>query len=120
MATFAIDNVLSNAVKYTPDGKGIGVAAKVVGDSAVIEIRDEGVGIPDEKREQIFEPYYSPEDTNHHATGQYGHLTGGIGLGLTISRLIVEHHGGTLSLQSEGKNRGTSVTMTFPLSVNPL
>jgi signal transduction histidine kinase len=113
----AIDNILSNAIKYTPDGKGIAVTAKAEERSAVIEVRDEGVGIPREKMKYIiFEPFFSLEDVYQHSTGQYKYKGGGIGLGLTLAHMIMEYHSGKLTIESAGENMGTTVTMSFPLA----
>ena len=115
MVSKMMDNIISNAVKYTPDGKGVWVTAKLERGFAVLEVRDEGIGIPFERQQAVFEPYYSLENYDHHSTGRYKFMGGGIGLGLTVSRLIMEYHGGTLIIDSPGENRGTNVTMRFPL-----
>lgn len=114
MVMKAIDGILSNAVKYTPDGKGIKVAGKLENGNAVIEISDEGIGIPKGKMELVFEPYFSLEDALKHSTGEYAFKGGGLGLGLALARMIMEYHGGKLEVCSEGENKGTTVTMTFP------
>lgn len=115
MVSKMIDNILSNAIKYTPDGKAVRVTAKQEPGFAVLEVSDEGIGIPRDRMQAIFEPYYSLENVNHHTTGRYKFMGGGIGLGLTVSRLIMEYHGGNLTVDSPGENKGTNVTLRFPL-----
>ncbi|MBF0291447.1 MAG: PAS domain S-box protein [Nitrospinae bacterium] len=111
----ALLEILSNAIKYTSNGKKIWVTARCDGGRAVVEIKDEGIGVPFGKKALIFEPFFSLEDHYKHATSQYQYMGGGIGMGLTLSRLIMEYHGGRLELESEGENRGTSVKLIFPL-----
>ncbi|VAX15161.1 diguanylate cyclase/phosphodiesterase (GGDEF & EAL domains) with PAS/PAC sensor(s) [hydrothermal vent metagenome] len=115
MAQHAIGEALSNAIKYTPDGKNVYVRGKVTEKFAVIEVKDEGQGVPVEKLDMVFEPFFSFENHNIHSTSQYKYLGGGVGVGLTLARLIVERHKGKLTLQSEGEGKGTTVRMTFPL-----
>lgn len=107
------DYVLSNAIKYTPDGKRVKITAKTEGRYVIIEVRDEGIGISGEMRKLIFEPYFSLENIFHHSTGQYKHMGGGLGLGLTLARLIMDHHRGKIAIDSEGKNKGTTFTLYF-------
>ncbi len=116
MVSKMFDNILSNAVKYTPDGRSVRVMAKRESGFAVLEVRDEGIGIPGDRKQAIFEPYYSLEDAGHHSTGRYKFMGGGLGLGLTVSRLIMEYHGGSLTVDSPGENMGTNVTMRFPVA----
>ena len=86
-----LSNLLDNAIKYSPDGGTIDVEMRREPDDRVsIAVRDHGIGIPPEKRPRIFERYYQA-----HAEG---HL-GGMGLGLYISRQIVELHGGTIEAE---------------------
>ena len=115
MVVRMMDNILSNAVKYTPDGREVRVTAKRESGFAVLEVSDEGIGIPRDRMQTVFEPYYSLENVSHHTTGRYKFMGGGLGLGLTVSRLIMEYHGGNLMVDSPGENRGTTVTLRFPL-----
>ncbi|MBI5179351.1 MAG: HAMP domain-containing histidine kinase [Nitrospinae bacterium] len=111
------EEILSNAVKYTPDGAAIAIAASLENGNAAITVADRGVGIPPEKTEQVFEPFFSFENPDYHSTGPYKYMGGGIGLGFTITRLIMEHHGGKIEIASPGENKGTKVTLTFPVLV---
>ncbi len=117
MVSKMMDNILSNAVKYTPDGRSVLVMAKRESGCAVLEVSDEGIGIPGDRMQAVFEPYYSVENVNHHSTGRYKFMGGGIGLGLTVSRLIMEYHGGSLAIDSPGENMGTKVTLRFPVAI---
>ncbi|MBI5637933.1 MAG: PAS domain S-box protein [Nitrospinae bacterium] len=112
----ALDEVLSNAVKFTPDGKTIRVRRHISGGLVHIEVADEGDGIPADKLRDVLIPYYSLENPLHHSTGRYKVRGGGMGLGLTIVKLIMEHHSGTLTIGSRTDGAGTSVVLSFPLA----
>src|SRR3954468_20184419 len=87
-------NLVSNAVKFTPDGGAVEIEAHTAGDEVVVTVRDTGIGIADEERERIFEAFQR---------GGRGVRTSteGTGLGLTLSKRIVELHGGRMWMQSE-------------------
>lgn len=114
LAQRAIDEILSNAVKYTPDGRSISVSGKVADGFAIAEIEDEGSGIDSDKKEMVFEPLFSPSDPLRHTTSQYKYMGGGLGMGLTLARLIMERHGGALVITNSGK--GTVVRLSFRLA----
>ena len=116
MVKVAILNIVSNAVKFTPDGKKVNIIGKSIDGEAIIEIIDEGVGIPENEKEKVFEPYFSLENILHHSSGEYKFKGGGVGLGLTIAKMILEFHNGGLSIESLGVGNGVSVTMKFPVS----
>jgi len=103
-----IYNLLSNAVKFTPEGGKIGIRAKKAGSEIEIVVWDTGVGIASENMGKIFEGFFRVDTP-------YSRLTEGTGLGLPLSRKLVELHGGKLSLASEGLNKGTSVRFTMPI-----
>jgi signal transduction histidine kinase len=96
-----IGNLVTNAMRATPTGGTITVAAVSRGDEVAISVTDTGTGIPRDYLARIFEPFVQVP----HASG------GGAGLGLTISRRIVEGHGGRLTVQSE-PGRGSTFTFT--------
>jgi two-component system phosphate regulon sensor histidine kinase PhoR len=102
-----LTNLLSNAVKYTPEGGDVEVTAAAHDGSAVIQVRDTGIGIslPDQK--ELFTRGYR-------ASNAVSQRIPGTGLGLTIVRAIVTGHGGELSLESR-ENEGTTVTVWLPL-----
>jgi two-component system CheB/CheR fusion protein len=103
-----IYNLLSNAVKFTPVGGQIGMRAWSKGEVIHVEVWDTGVGIALENMERIFEGFFRVDTP-------YSRLTEGTGLGLPLARKMVELHGGTLSIESKGLNRGTLVAFTLPL-----
>jgi two-component system CheB/CheR fusion protein len=103
-----IYNLLSNAAKFTPEGGRIGMRAKKVDSEVEIVVWDTGVGIASENMEKIFEGFFRVDTP-------YSRVTEGTGLGLPLSRKLVELHGGKLSLESEGLNKGTSVRFTMPI-----
>jgi PAS domain S-box-containing protein len=102
-----VRNLVDNAIKYSPDGGPIDVTvAPSTHGCARIAVRDHGIGIPPEHRASIFEPFYRA-----HPRGQ----TSGLGLGLHISRQIVEQHGGRIEAEFPADG-GTCFVVTLPLS----
>jgi two-component system CheB/CheR fusion protein len=101
-------NLLSNAVKFTPEGGKIGMRAKQVGSEIEIVVWDMGVGIALENMEKIFEGFFRVDTP-------YSRVTEGTGLGLPLSRKLVELHGGKLSVESPGINKGTLIRFTLPI-----
>jgi signal transduction histidine kinase len=106
--------VVSNAVKYTPDGKAVTISTKLDGEFAVVEISDKGPGIPEELREAVFQPFFSLENPLQHTTGEYGFKSGGIGLGLTLAKMIASFHKGSINLSNNAD--GSTVTIRLPIS----
>jgi len=103
-----IYNLLSNAVKFTPEGGRIGIRAKADESRIEIEVWDTGAGIAAENMEKIFEGFFRVDTP-------YSRITEGTGLGLPLSKNLVELHGGTFSVKSEGLDKGTSVRFTLPI-----
>ncbi len=103
-----IYNLLSNAVKFTPDGGKIGMRAKKARSEIEVVVWDTGVGIAPENMEKIFEGFFRVDTP-------YSRVTEGTGLGLPLSKKLVELHGGKFSVESKGLNRGTSVRFTLPI-----
>ncbi len=102
-------NILNNAMKYTPGGGRIKLSAANIGTGFHVEIRDSGQGISKEDQEWVFEPY--------HRLRKDGVSYGGLGLGLSISKRLVELHSGRIWIESE-KGRGTTVHIHIPLEAN--
>ncbi len=103
-----IYNLLSNAVKFTPEGGKIGMQAKKTDTEIEVVVWDTGVGIAPENMEKIFEGFFRVDTP-------YSRLTEGTGLGLPLSRNLVELHGGKLSVESAGLNKGTLVRFSLPI-----
>jgi two-component system cell cycle sensor histidine kinase PleC len=99
-------NILANAVKFTPEGGKVTIAAKKTGDTIELSIRDTGIGIPPRDIEKLGRPFAQVEN-------QFTKSKGGSGLGLAISRSLVELHGGSLRIASE-LGKGTTVTVALP------
>ena len=100
-------NVLSNAVKYTPDGGHIRVTAGDAGDTVWMEVADDGIGIPEKDRGRIFERFYRVDKARSRESG-------GTGLGLSIATEIVQRHNGSLSLVDR-EGPGTTVRLELPV-----
>lgn len=101
-------NVLCNAYKYTPKGGVVNVRSRNTGPDGGtlrIEVQDTGLGMTEDEVERLFQPF-----------AQGGHRLGGLGLGLAISRRLVEAHGGSIAAESPGSGQGTTVTVDLPLS----
>jgi two-component system CheB/CheR fusion protein len=103
-----IFNLLSNAIKFTPEGGKIGMRAKKAGSEIEITVWDTGVGVAPENMEKIFEGFFRVDTP-------YSRVTEGTGLGLPLSKKLVELHGGKFSVESEGLNKGVSVRFTLPI-----
>jgi two-component system CheB/CheR fusion protein len=103
-----IYNLLSNAVKFTPEGGKIGMRARKTDSEIEVVVWDTGEGIAAENMEKIFEGFFRVDTP-------YSRVTEGTGLGLPLSKKLVELHGGKLTVESEGLNKGTSVKFTLPI-----
>jgi PAS domain S-box-containing protein len=101
-----VSNLLNNAAKYTPRGGAIELEAGQAGGEAVISVRDNGIGFPPERAAELFEPFaqWAPSDK----------AAGGLGIGLSLVRGIVELHGGTVSASSDGPGKGSRFEVRLP------
>ncbi|MDP9491473.1 MAG: HAMP domain-containing histidine kinase, partial [Actinomycetota bacterium] len=102
-----LDNLISNALKFTPRSGRVSVRVSVVGDDAVVEIKDTGVGIPVGEQDRLFERFFRSTTATEQAIP-------GTGLGLTIAKTIVERHEGSISIESE-EGTGTTVSVRLPV-----
>ena len=103
-------NLLSNAIRYSPVGGAIDLIAQPAGDAVQIQVRDRGLGIPKEHQQLLFERFGRA----------HGAAFGGLGLGLAISKGLVERHGGKIWLESSGKpGEGTVFHVQLPLRTPP-
>ncbi|MFQ6099767.1 MAG: ATP-binding protein [Anaerolineae bacterium] len=109
----ALWNVISNSVKYTPDGGHIRIVGRQIGDTVHISVQDTGVGIPVEEQERIFDRFYVLEDTARHHSSKTAFKGGGLGLGLTVARGIIEAHGGRIWVESTGYDEERLPGSTF-------
>jgi signal transduction histidine kinase/DNA-binding response OmpR family regulator len=104
-----LSNLVNNAAKYTPRGGRISLSAGREGDEVVFRIRDSGVGIPPEFLVTIFDPFTQVDRT-------LARSHGGLGIGLTLVRRLVEMQNGRVGARSEGKNRGSEFTVRLPVT----
>lgn len=103
-----LDNIFSNAVKYSPEGGEIRISLEESEKHFSISVSDEGVGIPEESLPQVFDRFYRVDKARSRKLG-------GTGLGLAIAKQIILAHGGSISVDSEW-NVGTTITLTLPYS----
>lgn len=107
--TQIVSNLLNNAAKYTPEGGQIEVSGERIGGEAVIRIRDNGIGISQSLRSRVFD-LFSQGDAARERT------QGGLGIGLTVVRRLVELHGGRVAVHSEGIGKGSEFVVSLPLA----
>ena len=101
-------NLLNNAAKYTPEEGEIAVGAQVRGDKVLVSIKDNGCGIPHDMLPQIFDLFTQ-------ANRSLARSEGGLGIGLTLARNLVEKHGGRLEAHSDGPGNGSEFTVELPM-----
>jgi len=101
-------NLLNNAAKYTPHGGRITVNAHAEGGEAVVRVCDTGIGIPPDMLTRVFDMFSQVESSR-------GQAQGGLGIGLTLVRNLVELHGGSVSASSDGPGRGSEFVVRLPL-----
>ena len=111
--TQIVENLLGNALKHTPVGRHIGVAVRDIGSVAELRVEDEGFGIDAALLPRVFDPFRQGEQGLDRSTG-------GLGLGLTLVRRLVELHGGTIEAKSEGADRGSLFIARFPSRLPPV
>jgi PAS domain S-box-containing protein len=101
-------NLLANAVKFTPRGGAVQVAARRTASHVQIDVTDTGEGIDPQFLPHVFEPFRQAETPQTR-------VHGGLGLGLSIVRYIIEAHGGSVSAESEGRGKGATFSVTLPV-----
>jgi signal transduction histidine kinase len=102
-----LENLLGNAIKYSPDGGRVAVTAERAGDGVHLSVRDSGIGLPEGTAAAIFEPF-------GRAPNAAARQIQGLGLGLYLSRGIVEQHGGRIWAESPGEDLGTTLHLRLP------
>jgi CheY-like chemotaxis protein len=105
-----VANLLNNAAKYTEEGGCIAVRAARDGACAVVSVRDNGVGIPADMLAHVFDLFAQANRT-------YQRAQGGLGIGLTLVRSLVELHGGSVVAKSDGPGRGSEFIVRLPLGL---
>ncbi|HEX2641213.1 MAG TPA: PAS domain S-box protein [Pyrinomonadaceae bacterium] len=107
-----VNNLLNNALKFTPAGGSIAVSLTRCGDKACISVTDSGVGVSPELLSRIFDRFQQADSTSRRSHS-------GLGLGLAIAKHLVELHGGTISASSGGVGKGSTFTIGLPLAASP-
>jgi signal transduction histidine kinase len=114
----ALNNVAANAIKYTPDGGTVTIDGRLLPGFIEVTITDTGIGISAEHQSSIFEKFSQLGSTDLHSSGKTKFKGGGPGLGLPITRGIIEAHGGAIWMESEGydevKLKGSTFHILFP------
>lgn len=105
-------NLVNNACKYTPPGGTIAITAARDGDEVVVSVKDDGVGIPPAELDRIFDMFMQVD-------GSAERSQGGLGLGLTLVKQLVEMHGGRVTARSEGEGRGSEFVVRLPVLLEP-
>ena len=106
-----VTNLLTNAAKYTPNKGTIELAAQRQGAEIVIQVNDNGMGIPDGMLDEVFEMFTQVNRTLDRSQG-------GLGIGLALARQMVQLHGGTISAQSPGIGKGSTFTVRLPVRLS--
>ena len=104
----ALTNLLNNAAKFTNPGGRIWLTAEASGGEAVVTVADSGIGIPAHLLDAVFEMFRQVEDPEH--------VRGGLGIGLTLARQLVEMHAGSVEAYSDGVGRGSRFVVKLPMA----
>ncbi|NMO15061.1 response regulator [Pyxidicoccus fallax] len=102
-----VTNLVSNALKYTPEGGRIRVSTREEGEHVVLEVSDTGVGLPADALPRVFDLFFQEDRSLDRSQG-------GLGVGLTLVKRLVDLHGGTVRASSEGPNQGSTFTVHLP------
>ena len=105
-------NILNNAVKFTPRGGRIWFTADQQSGEAVVRIRDTGIGIAPDVLPRVFDMFQQAEPSLERSSG-------GLGIGLTLARRLVEMHDGRIAIRSAGPGQGTEVEIRLPIIAVP-
>jgi signal transduction histidine kinase/ActR/RegA family two-component response regulator len=106
------ENLLSNAIKFTPEGGHVRLALERADGQALVTVSDTGIGIPAQVLPHVFEAFQQADSS---ITRRYG----GLGLGLSIVRRLIEMHGGSIETESAGEDRGATFRVRLPLAPRP-
>ncbi|HEX2138616.1 MAG TPA: ATP-binding protein, partial [Woeseiaceae bacterium] len=102
-----LNNLLNNACKYTPAGGRIEVAVERRKDEVTLSVKDSGIGMPADKLETVFEMFAQVHGSDEH-------VTGGLGIGLTLVKRLVELHNGSIEARSDGRGKGSEFIVRLP------
>ena len=102
-------NLINNAAKYTPPGGQVLVSVEIGVDVVIVHVKDNGIGISPEMQSAVFELFFQADQSIERGNS-------GLGLGLTLTRQLVELHGGSIEVHSEGLGQGATFSVTLPLS----
>ncbi len=117
LLTLAFTNLVGNAIKYTPDSGTVTLKCESLQDKLKIQIRDTGIGISKEDQKRIFEHFFSGSNTDLHSTSKTAFQGGGLGLGLSITKGIIEAHQGTIRVESAGKDEQKLLGSNFIIEI---
>ncbi len=111
----SLRELLQNALKFTPEGGHVELEYSInkKNKKLYIKVKDDGIGIPGDKLDLVFEPFYEVQNVINHMTSKTEFMGGGIGLGLTLAKEVFESHKGELLLESE-ESRGSTFTVVLP------
>jgi signal transduction histidine kinase len=109
-----LTNLVTNAIRFSPDGGEIGVRARPVEGGIEMTVGDSGPGIPEKDLPELFQPFFTGgrEGVGRHSSGEHQHMSRGIGLGLSVVKRFVDLHGGTVSVDTSPE--GTRVRVFLP------
>lgn len=102
-----VHNLVNNAIKYTPEGGSIEVAGRCIGETIILEVTDDGIGFDQAEQQQLFDRFYRSDEAD--IQREEGH-----GLGLSLTKAIVEHYNGTIEAHSPGKGKGSTFRVELP------
>ena len=108
-----VQNLLTNAARYSADGRPIAITVEVEGEQAVLRVRDQGIGIAADQLPRLFDLFYQGGSESERATG-------GLGIGLPLAKLLAELHHGSVEAHSAGLGQGSEFTVRLPLPVEPV
>ncbi len=113
-----LDNVLSNAIKYVPDGGSVEITARKLQNQVELMVKDAGIGIPLTEQNRIFDIFYVLGSLQNHSSNKYAFRGGGLGLGLPVAKGLVQSFNGSIRLESPGYDPqacpGTTCYITLP------